>query len=88
MSKNCRFVDRICIHLYNLSLNLDPDLIPTLIPTLTPTTMAPTEEEWAIIANKYRYRINADEATKDKLIEFIKIIIYLYKTQDLIDNNL
>ena len=85
MSKNCRFVDRTRTYLYtltlnlNLNLNLDPDLIPTLIPTLTPTTMAPTEEEWAAMANKYGYRINVDEATKDKLIEFIETMIYLYK---------
>ena len=40
------------------------------------------------MANKYGYRINADKAIKDKLIEFIEMIIYLYKTQDLTDNNL
>ena len=37
--------------------------------------MAPTEslmkEEWAVMASKYKYRINADKATKDKLVEFI-----------------
>ena len=36
-----------------------------------PTTMALIEEEWVIKANKYKYRINADKAIKDKLIEFI-----------------
>ena len=29
------------------------------------------EEKWAIIASKYRYRINVDKAIKDKLVEFI-----------------
>ena len=29
------------------------------------------EEEWAIKASKYGYRININEATKDKLIEFV-----------------
>ena len=33
--------------------------------------MAPIEKEWAAIANKYRYGINADKAIKDKLVEFI-----------------
>ena len=50
----------------------------TLIPILIPTTIAPTEEEWVTMASKYRYRINADKALKDKLVEFIQIIIYLY----------
>ena len=37
--------------------------------------MAPTEslmkEEWAVMASKYKYGINAKEAIKDKLVEFI-----------------
>ena len=45
--------------------------------------MAPTEspikEEWAAMANKYGYRINANKILEDKLVEFIQIIIYLYK---------
>ena len=45
--------------------------IPTLTPTLIPTTMAPTEKEWATIASKYRYGINADKALEDELVEFI-----------------
>jgi len=44
------------------------------------------EKEWAVIASKYGYGINANEAIKDKLVEFIEIIMYL--TQDLIDNSL
>ena len=48
--------------------------------------MEPTEKEWAARISKYRCGLNADKATKDKLIEFIKIIIY--KTQDVIDNDL
>jgi hypothetical protein len=50
--------------------------------------MARTEEEWAKMASKYRYGINADKATKDELIEFIQIVIYLHETQDLIGNDL
>jgi len=50
--------------------------------------MALIEEEWAVMASKYGYGINVDEAIKDKLIEFVKMIIYLYKTQDLTDNDL
>ena len=77
-------------HLYTLTLNLDPDpdfkLITTLIPTLIPTIMKLTEKERAAMANKYGYGINADKATKDELVEFIKTIIYL--TQDLTDNDL
>ena len=46
------------------------------------------EKEWAAMASKYRYGINADKVLKDKLVEFVQIIIYLYKTQDLTDNNL
>ena len=59
---------------FNLNLNPDPDffkLITTLILTLIPTTIALMEKEWAIIANKYKYGINTDKATKDKLREFI-----------------
>ncbi len=57
-----------------LTLNLNPNffkLMTTLIPILTPITIVLMEEEWAIIASKYGYRINADEALKDKLVEFI-----------------
>ena len=43
----------------------------TLIPILIPTTIALTEEEWAIMASKYGYRIDPDEALKDKLVEFV-----------------
>ena len=60
----------------------------TLIPTLIPITMALTEEEWTARASKYRYRINADKASKDKLVEFIQTTIYFYNEQDLIDTNL
>jgi len=40
------------------------------------------------MASKYGYGINIDEAIKDKLIKFVETIIYLYKTQDLTDNDL
>ena len=56
--------------------------------TLIPTTIAPMEKEWATMASKYRYRINADKALKDELVKFIQTTIYLCETQDLIDNNL
>ena len=75
MSKNCRFVNKI--YTYTFTLNLNPNffkltttLIPTFIPT-TSTTMARMEEEWAVIASKYRYKINVDKAIKDKLVEFV-----------------
>ena len=60
----------------------------TLIPILTPITMAPIEEKQAAMANKYRYRINIDKASKDKLVEFIQTTMYLYNEQDLIDTDL
>ena len=47
-----------------------------------------TKKEWAVIASKYRYGIDADKATKDKLVEFIQTVIYIHETQDLINNNL
>ena len=40
--------------------------------------MALMEEEWAVMASKYGYRINTDKALKDKLVEFIQTTIYLY----------
>ena len=43
----------------------------TLIPTLIPTTMALMKEEWTARASKFKYRINADKAFKNKLVEFI-----------------
>ena len=75
MFKNYRFINRIYIHTFTLDLNSDffkliTTLIPTFIPT-TPTTMARTEEEWAVIASKYKYGINVDKAIKDKLVKFI-----------------
>ena len=33
--------------------------------------MALTEKEWAANTSKYGYGIDADEAVKDKLVEFI-----------------
>ena len=45
-------------------------------------------EEWTARASKYGYRINADKASKDKLIEFIQTIIYLYNKQDFTNTNL
>ena len=40
------------------------------------------------MASKYRYRINADKALKDKLVEFIQTTIYLHNKQDLINTDL
>ena len=40
------------------------------------------------MASKYKYGIDAEEAIKDKLVKFVQTIIYLYKTQDLINNDL
>jgi len=50
--------------------------------------MARTEKEWAEMVSKYRYGIDADEATKDELVEFVQIVIYLHEIGDLIDTNL
>ena len=49
---------------------------------------SPTKKKWAAMASKYGYGIDADKAIKDKLVEFIQTVIYIYKTQDLIDNDL
>ena len=46
-------------------------LIPTLIPTIMAPTESPTKKKWAAMANKYGYRIDADKAIKDKLVEFV-----------------
>ena len=40
--------------------------------------MALIKEEWTAKASKYGYEINADKISKDKLVEFIQTIIYLY----------
>ena len=60
----------------------------TFIPTLIPITMALTKEEWTARASKYKYRIDVDKISKDKLVEFIQTIIYLYNKQDLTNINL
>ena len=36
------------------------------------------KEEWTARASKYKYGIDADKASKDKLVKFIQITIYLY----------
>ena len=46
------------------------------------------KEEWTAKASKYKYRINTNKVFKDKLVEFIQIIIYLYNKQDLTNTNL
>ena len=74
---NVRDTSLLYSYLYTFTLNLNPDFfkpiitfIFTFIPTLISTTMALIEKEQAIIANKYKYRIDVDKATKDKLVEF------------------
>src|SRR6266700_3835693 len=47
--------------------------------------MEPTEKEWGARIRKYGYGIDADKATKEELIEFIQIEIYVYKTEDFTD---
>jgi hypothetical protein len=51
-------------------------------------TESPTKEEWAAMASKYGYGIDADKATKDELVEFVQTVIYIHETQDLTDNDL
>jgi hypothetical protein len=36
------------------------------------------EQEWAIKVRKYSSEINLVETTKDKLVEFVEIKIYIY----------
>ena len=48
--------------------------------------MEPTREEWAARASKYGYGIDADKASKDELVEFAQMTMYLY--EDLTDTNL
>jgi hypothetical protein len=40
------------------------------------------------MASKYGYRIDAGEATKDELVEFVQTVTYLHETEDLTDNDL
>ena len=64
-------------------------LILTLTPTLTPITIALVEkQEWAIKVRKYSSRINLGETTKDKLVKYIKMKIYIYKKEDFLDSTL
>jgi hypothetical protein len=42
--------------------------------------MAPMEEEWADMANKYGYGIETNKATPHELIEFVQAMIYLHET--------
>ena len=46
------------------------------------------EQEWAIKVEKYGDGINLGETTKDKLVEFIKTKIYIYKKEDFLNNTL
>jgi uncharacterized protein (DUF1697 family) len=61
--------------------------IPTTMAAI-PTTIVRTGEEWAKMASKYGYGIDADEATKDELVEFVQTVIYLHETGDLTDTDL
>ena len=49
--------------------------------------MARTGQEWATMANKYGYGIDATKATPQELVEFVQTVIYLQETADLIDTN-
>ena len=66
-------------YLYTLTSNLNPNFFK-LTTTLIPTTIALIEKEWAAMASKYGYGIDADKVSKDKLVKFIQMIIYLCKT--------
>ena len=46
------------------------------------------EQKWAIKVRKYSGGINLGKTTKDKLAEFIKMKIYIYKKEDFLDNTL
>ena len=46
------------------------------------------EQECATKVRKYGNGINLGETTKDKLVEFVKIKIYIYKKEDFLDNTL
>ena len=50
--------------------------------------MVLVKEEWITRVSKYRYGINADKISKNKIIEFIQIIIYFYNKQDLTNTDL
>ena len=44
------------------------------------------EEEWAAMASKYGYGIDADQASKEELVEFAQTTMYLH--EDLTDTDL
>ena len=46
------------------------------------------EQEWAVKVKKYSGGINLGETIKDKLAEFIKMKIYIYRKEDFLDNTL
>jgi hypothetical protein len=50
--------------------------------------MEPTKQEWAARASKYGYGIDANDATKDELVEFVQTTMYLHDEQDLTDTDL
>ena len=50
--------------------------------------MEPTKEEWAARASKYGYGIDADDTTKDELVEFVQTTMYLHDEQDLTNTDL
>ena len=49
--------------------------------------MARTGQEWATMANKYGYGIDATKATPQELVEFVQTVIYLQETADLTDTD-
>ena len=77
------------MYIQPLTLLLTLTLTLTLTPTLISITMVLVEEqEWAIKVRKYSGGINLGKTIKDKLAEFIKTKIYIYKKEDFLDNTL
>ena len=46
------------------------------------------EQEWAVKVRKHSSRINLGGTTKDKLVEFVEMKIYMHKKEDFLDNTL
>src|SRR5204862_2012970 len=61
---------------------------PNTQPLFELQTMARTEAEWAVLANEYRYGSDPNKATRSELVDFVQTMIYLQKSQDLMDTDL
>ena len=74
---------------YSLPKDIDTyTFTPLPLHPHTYNTMELTEKEWAVRIRKYKYRINADKAIKDELVEFVQTEIYVYETDDFTDRDL